>query len=76
MMNIKNRLFIYFLKLKYKIIQLIRVLRTMKNIWLILLVMYMSFAFAREVVEIYEVEDKQLLKIQFINKRDGIFILF
>lgn len=75
-MNIKNRLFIYFLKLKYKIIQLIRVLRTMKNIWLILLVMYMSFAFAREVVEIYEVEDKQLLKIQFINKRDGIFILF
>lgn len=75
-MNIKNRLFIYFLKLKYKIIQLIRVLRIMKNIWLILLVMYMSFAFAREVVEIYEVEDKQLLKIQFINKRDGIFILF
>lgn len=46
----------------------------MKNISLLLFIMLIALAFSREIVEIYEVENKQLLKIQFVNERKGIYI--
>lgn len=47
----------------------------MKNISLFILFIYLTFAFSSELVEIYEIENKELLRMEFINNKDGIFYI-